>query len=437
MKNIEIEKLEKWEIEHDKSLAKRVLKRALNKNELNNIALKQETTKDTTFIFSKEIKTLKVTNQQKSGRCWIFAGLNVLREIIAKKYGLKDFELSQNFIAFYDKLEKINYFLESIDDFIDSETDDRTLQHIVTTGIQDGGQWDMFVSLVKKYGLVTNNAMPETANSSSTRIMNQLINVKLRQYVAKVRKNPKLKEEFKEKTLKELYGFLISNFGSPPRIFDFEYVNKDNNYNIIKGIKPLDFYTEYVSAMLDDYVSIIHAPTKDKPFNKTYTVKYLGNVVEGNQIKYLNLEMKDLKAKVLQQLNDDEVVWFGSDVAYYGDREAGIWADDRYDYDEIFEIDFSLDKAAMLDYGHSKMNHAMVITGYTMNDNQTVRFKIENSWGDKSGLKGYFLATDSWFDKFVYQAVINKRYLSQNELKIWDEEPKVLKPWDPMGSLAD
>jgi len=147
--------------------------------------------------------------------------------------------------------------------------------------------------------------------------------------------------------------------------------------------------------------------------------------------------MKDLKAKVLQQLNDDEVVWFGSDVAYYGDREAGIWADDRYDYDEIFEIDFSLDKAAMLDYGHSKMNHAMVITGYTMNDNQTVRFKIENSWGDKSGLKGYFLATDSWFDKFVYQAVINKRYLSQNELKIWDEEPKVLKPWDPMGSLAD
>ncbi|MFA7075334.1 MAG: C1 family peptidase, partial [Candidatus Izemoplasmatales bacterium] len=164
---------------------------------------------------------------------------------------------------------------------------------------------------------------------------------------------------------------------------------------------------------------------------------YLGNVIEGRKIKYLNLEMKDLKAKVLMQLNDNEVVWFGSDVSYYGDRELGIWADDRYDYDKVFRLNFDLDKAAMLDYGHSQMNHAMVITGYAEKNGKPTKYKIENSWGDKSGKKGYFLASDSWFDKFVYQAVINKKYLTDDEMKIWGQEPIRLKPWDPMGSLAD
>ncbi|PKK92453.1 MAG: hypothetical protein CVV62_00255, partial [Tenericutes bacterium HGW-Tenericutes-7] len=149
MKKVDLTLLEKWEEEFSKNLPKTILKRALNANELQTIATKQESVSKTSFKFSKEIQTLPVANQQKSGRCWIFAGLNVLREIIAKKYGLKEFELSQNYIAFYDKLEKINYFLESIDDFLEVDKDDRTLQHIVRTGIQDGGQWDMFVSLVE------------------------------------------------------------------------------------------------------------------------------------------------------------------------------------------------------------------------------------------------------------------------------------------------
>jgi bleomycin hydrolase len=146
--------------------------------------------------------------------------------------------------------------------------------------------------------------------------------------------------------------------------------------------------------------------------------------------------MKKLKEYVLKQLNGDEVVWFGSDVGYYGDRDEGIWADDRYDYENIFRFNFDLDKAAMLDYGHSQMNHAMVITGYATKNDKPTKYKIENSWGEKGGKKGYYVASDSWFDKFVYQAVINKKYLSDDEIEIWEQEPTILKPWDPMGSLA-
>ncbi|MDY0278266.1 MAG: C1 family peptidase [Acholeplasma sp.] len=437
MKKLDLTVLESWKHEFQNNIQKTVLRRALNNNELQTIAIKQENVPKTSFKFSKEIQTLPVANQQKSGRCWIFAGLNVLREIIAKKYGLKDFELSQNYIAFYDKLEKINYFIESIDDFLDVDKDDRTLQHIVRTGIQDGGQWDMFVSLVEKYGVVPKEAMDETANSSSTRTVNQLINFKLRKYVSMARKNPKEKENYKKDTLKFLHDFLLSNFGTPPKKFDFEYVDKENNYYLIEDLDPHKFFTEYIGDSLSNYVSIINAPTKDKPFNKTFTVEYLGNVTEGRPIKYLNLEMSKLKDKVLKQLNDDEVVWFGSDVGYFGDRDLGVWDDNRYDYNYIFETNFELDKESMLDYGHSQMNHAMVITGYSSKNGKPVKYKIENSWGDSSGKKGYYLASDSWFDKFVYQAVINKKYLTEEELKIWEEEPIKLKPWNPMGSLAD
>jgi len=437
MKELELKVLKKWENEFNEDITNVIVKRALTKNEINTIALKQESTLSSSFNFSKEIKTLPVSNQEKTGRCWIFAGLNVLREIIANKFGLKEFELSQNYIAFYDKLEKINYFLHSVDDFIDADKDDRTLQHLVRTGIQDGGQWDMFVALVNKYGVVPKSAMDETANSSSTRLMNQFINLKLRQYVHNSRKDKLNKDSYKEKVLKELYNFLVSNFGNPTSVFDFEYVDKDNNYHLEEALTPKKFFNNYIGEILDNYVSIINAPTDDKPFNKTYSVSYLGNVIGGRQIKYLNLQMKDLKEKVIKQLNDGEVVWFGSDVGHYGDRDLGVWADERYDYEKVFRLDFNLDKGAMLDYGHSQMNHAMVITGYAQKNNQPTKYKIENSWGDKSGKKGYYIASDSWFDKFVYQAVINKKYLSKEELEIWDKEPIMLKPWDPMGSLAE
>lgn len=440
MKKIEFNDLKKLQQNYEQKPVQKALKRVLVKNDLANLFDKQEQKPLTQFRFSNEIKTLPVANQKASGRCWIYAGLNVIREVIANQYGIKDFELSQNYTAFYDKLEKINYFIEAMDDFLDVDQDDRTLQHLLKTGIQDGGQWDMFVSLIEKYGIVPKEAMVETTSSSGTRFMNQIINVKLRQYAAGARHlfeagKKKEIEALKSKTLDELYTFLSTNFGTPPQTFDFEYIGNDQ-YNIVKDLTPQQFYTEYAHDMLKDYVSIINAPTKDKPYMKTYTVAYLGNVVGGKEIKYLNLEMEELKKLVLKQLLDKEVVWFGSDVARYGDRTAGIWDDQSFDYDDMLGMSLYLSKADQLDYSQGAMNHAMVLTAVNLDEGKSNRWKIENSWGDANGNKGYYLATDSWFDQYVYQAVIHHKYLSEAQKQAWQKAPIVLKPWDPMGSLA-
>ena len=440
MKSITRKDIEQFTISYESKPVQKALSRVLVKNDLAQLFQKQEQSLANQFKFSNEIKTLPVTNQKQSGRCWIFAGLNVLRELIAKKHNLKSFELSQNYTAFWDKFEKINYFIEIMDDFLDVDQDDRTLQHILKTGIQDGGQWDMFVSLIEKYGVVPKETMPETTSSSGTRFMNQLINVKLRQYAALARN---LKAEGKEKeiaklkanALDEFYTFLVTNFGNPPKSFDFEYVT-DDQYHVIKDLTPEAFYKEHAGDILKDYVSIIHAPTKDKPYMKTYTVSYLGNVIGGREIKYLNLKMDELKALVLKQMSNQEVVWFGSDVARFGDRKSGIWDDMQFDYEEMLGMSFEMSKEDQLDYSQSAMNHAMVLTAVHLDEQQPKRWKIQNSWGDDSGNKGYYMASDSWFDKYVYQAVIHRKYLSKEQLDAWKQEPKVLKPWDPMGSLA-
>ncbi len=424
----------------DNKPVQKALQRVLFKNDIQTAFEVQESVRANQFIFSNEIKTLPVANQKQSGRCWIFAGLNVIRETAAKKYDLVSFEFSQNYTAFWDKFEKINYFMESMDDFLDCDHDDRTLQHLLRYGIQDGGQWDMFVALILKYGVVPQEVMPETAASSKTLFMNRLINIKLRQYAALVRKlNAEGKNDeisnVKKKYLDEFYTFLVTNFGKPPKTFDFEYVSNDKVFTV-KNQTPQSFYNEIFGDKLIDFVSIINSPTEDKPFMKTYTVSYLGNVVGGHDIKYLNLEMSELKALVINQLLAGEVVWFGSDVGRFGDRTTGIWDDKAYDF-ELLGMNFDMAKADQLDYAQSAMNHAMVITGVHLEDGKPVRWKIENSWGDANGKKGYYLQSDSWFDKFVYQAVIDKKYLSAEQAKAWDQEPRVLKPWDPMGALAD
>jgi bleomycin hydrolase len=440
MKPITHQKLDVLRHAYDQKPIQQALRRVLYKNELPDLFEKQEAALHTQYVFSNEIKTLPVTEQKQSGRCWLFAGLNVIREIIAKHYDLKHFELSQNYQAFYDKLEKINYFIEIMDDFLEVDQDDRTLQHILKTGIQDGGQWDMFVSLVLKYGVVPKYAMPETKPSSNTRFMNQIINVKLRKYAADARRLHAKGESLsnlKTSLLDELYTFLSTSFGVPPKTFDFEYVTQKGEYSAVKNITPVAFFEKHLGDEIKKYISVIHAPTKDKPYLKTYTVAYLGNVIGGNEIKYLNLEMKDLKSLVTKQMLDNEVVWFGADVGRFGNRVSGVWDDQQYDYEKMLEMDLYMSKADELDYAQGAMNHAMVFTAIHIENGISKRFKIQNSWGDKVGEKGYFLTTDTWFDRYVYQAVIHEKYLSEAMKKAWQQKPIVLKPWDPMGSLAD
>ncbi len=438
------EDIRSYQQAYEESLHLKAMANALSKNSIPAVTFVQASTAKNLRKFSIDIPTLPVTNQKSSGRCWVFAGLNLLRERAAKTYNLKEFELSQNYTAFWDKFEKINFFLECMIRLIDVPREDRRMGWLLGLGIQDGGQWDMLAGILEKYGVVPKDAMAETYQSSNTADLNRLINTKLRQYTLRLRtlrgdgaEEGELRRE-KREMLREMYGFLCANLGVPPARFDFEYVDKDGNYHVLRDQTPKGFMESFAGDLVKDSVSVIHSPTEDKPYYGAYTVEYLGSVVEGRPIRYLNLPMEEMKELILRQLKDGDPVWFGSDVGKYGDRDAGVWDDGAYDYETAFCMDFSMTKGQRLEYSESAMDHAMVITGVNLDGNGTpTRWKIQNSWGGEHGEKGYYLMSASWFDTFVYQAVILKKYLSPAQLEALEKEPVKLNPWDPMGALAD
>lgn len=393
--------------------------------------------------FSISLEQGAVTNQKRSGRCWMFAALNCMRFQVIKKQNLEDFELSQSYPLFYDKLEKANYFLESILDTLDELTDGRLIAHLLAAPLNDGGQWDMLCSIVEKYGLVPKTAMPESVSSSATQEMVSYMTEKLREYACVLRKGYKagksmeqLKKE-KEAMMETVYRMLCISLGKPPRTFTFEYRDKDGNFHREENLTPKAFYEKYVGLRLDDYVSVINAPTEDKPFYRSYTVQYLGNVKEGRHVKYVNLPIEEMKQAAIAQLKDGEPVWFGCDVGKRSFRDGGLMDTGIYDVETLFDTDFPMTKAERLEYGQSLMTHAMVFQGVNLDENgRPDRWRVENSWGEEAGKKGYFVMSDRWFDEYNYQVVVNKKYLSSKALEAYEKEPVRLNPWDPMGSLA-
>ena len=442
MEEIKKENLAKQFKAYKKDEKNVIIRHALSNTSLYTLANNQDNAIDMDFNFDINIKTLPAANQKASGRCWIFAATNVCREIIAKECNLDKFELSQSYLAFFDRLEKANYLLESVIELIDKDYDDRTLTYLLQNGVGDGGQWDMFVSLVNKYGVCPKNVFPETNTSSATRETGQLINFSIRKFASEAKalyekEGLEAVRKQKDKLLNKFYVLLTNAYGLIPEKFDFEYTDKDGNYHLEKGFTPLSFKEKYLGSLLDDFVSLINAPTKSKPFGKTYTIQYLGNVVGGKEVTHLNVSMDRMKELILAQMKDNRIVWFGSDVGFYGDREEGVWDDGKFDLDSLASLNLKMDKGESLDYHASQMNHAMCITGVSFKDGIPSKWKIENSWGTDRAKAGYYIMSASWFDQFVYQAVVDKKYLNKDELKALKAKPIVLKPWDPMGSLAD
>ncbi len=412
---------------------------AVVKNGLAAAAENQQEKIDNPMTFSIEIETGKITNQMQSGRCWLFAALNCMRFQVMQKLNLETFELSQNYQMFWDKLEKANFFLDSIIETADEARDSRLIAHLLSAPEGDGGQWDMYCAIADKYGCVPKYAMPETFQSSQTRAMVSLITLKLREDAKILREAVvagKDVQPIKKEMLGEIYRILVMSLGEPPKTFTFECRDKDKNFHRDADITPKAFFDKYVGLALQDYISIINAPTADKPYHKTFTVDYLGNVVGGRPVKYLNLPSDDMRALAIAQLQDGEPVWFGCDVGQRLLRDYGLMGMKTFDYENLLGIRFGLDKAGRLDYGESLMTHAMVFLGVNLVDGKPNRWKVENSWGDKSGQDGYYIMTDEWFDAFNYQVVVHKKYLSAEQKAMFEQEPIHLKPWDPMGSLA-
>ncbi|WP_283584299.1 C1 family peptidase [Limosilactobacillus difficilis] len=420
-----------------------VLERTVTKNGVANASFDWHAIADNNPTFSIDLKTGDVADQKQSGRCWMFAALNTMRHSMQAKLNLADnFELSQSYLFFWDKFEKSNYFYETVIRTAKLAPDDRRVAWLMATPQGDGGQWDMLCALIDKYGVVPQSAMPETYNSSHSNAVNDVLNNKLRhdavilrQMVHDGQSDDELNAK-RQQMLSEVYRILAYSFGEPPAKFAFEYRDKNHEYHRNADLTPQEFFQQYVGWKLDDYISIINAPTADKPYHKTYTIEMLGNVVGGRQIKHLNVTMDEFKQLAIKQLQAGESVWFGSDVVKSSERKLGIMSLNAYNPQQLFDVDLDMSKADMLDYGQSMMDHAMVLTGVDIVDGKPTKWKVENSWGPKVGKKGYFVMSDAWMDKYCYQLVVNRKFLSPELQKDEDLAPIVLKPWDPMGTLA-
>ena len=442
--SISFDDLKKYADNFDSDARYALAMNTVTKNGINNSALTYDATVRYQHAFSIDVESGDVCDQQKSGRCWMFASLNVMRLSLMKKLNLPNTELSQSYPFFYDKLEKSNYFLENILDTLEEETGSRVLNHLLADPVGDGGQWDMFRSLVDKYGAVPKDCYPETASSSNSMEMRRYLTMQLRSFAMQLRKaasegtSADGLREMKDSMMNKVYRILCISLGKPPVSFTWETRDKDGEFIRISDITPQDFYKEYIGWDLDEYVTVINAPTADKPYNRTFTVKYLGNVRDGRYpVKYLNLPMDDLRDITIRQLKAGEPVWFGSDAGKFSYRDGGLFTTDALDIAGLMDIDFPMSKAERLDYCDSLMNHAMVITGVDLDDSgKPIRWKVENSWGSEPGRKGYYVMSDEWFGEYAYQILLNRKYLSPEQSAAFDTDPVVLAPWDPMGSLA-
>lgn len=383
----------------------------------------------------------KCSRQMSSGRCWMFAMCNVMRVKLRKKFKLpEDFELSQGFLFFYDKLERCNYYLQSVIEMKDREIDDRLLSLFNKNMIGDGGQWDMLTNIIEKYGICPKSVFPETYCCLNSTNMNKFLANRLRTDACELRKHKDISNTQLHNMKKEMMGhyhrILAIFFGKPPTHFNWEYYDKQHKYKIIRNLTPQTFYKRHIPIDLKNYVSLINDPRNE--YFKCYTVEYLGNVIGGNPICYINVPIEIIKDAVRKSIDQkDEPVWFGCDVRKCMQPHDGLLDKDLFDYQSTFGIGFGMNKTERLLYGESSMTHAMVFTAYDKKTNNSVRaWRVENSWGTLLGDKGYLCMTDAWFDEWVYQIAIDKHLLSTEVLNALRGEPIVLPYWDPMGALA-
>ncbi len=421
--------------------AYRLAQNAVTRVTVDDVAINREIVNSTDHSLSVLLDDWKVTNQKRSGRCWLFAGLNLLRVGAMKKMGLKDFEFSQNYVMFWDKIERANYFLEAVIETADRDIDDRTVAYLLQSVADDGGQWNMFVAIVRKHGLVPKAFMPETQSSSDTGRMNSVLRNLLRQGSKAVREawasgGLEAARAQKADILRVVYRVLCIHLGTPPDHIDWQWTDKDKAFHRDGVLTPQEFAARYVTLPIDDYVCLVHDPRASSPAGRTFTVQHLGNVLGAPPVIYLNIDMPLMKTTALHALERGEPVWFGCDVGKMMSNEYGVWDASLYDLPSVYDTAFTLDKADRLVFHETQMTHAMLFTGVDVLDGTPRRWRVENSWGTDKGKDGFYTMNDSWFDEYVFEIAARRDELPEDLRRALDTEPIVLPAWDPMGSLA-
>lgn len=453
-KDITNKELEIFSKKFNANKANLVIANAVQRNGVNNTAFVTSSTNTLTNNFSIDVKsTGNITNQKQSGRCWMFAGLNVLRVIAMKALHVKDLELSESYLMFYDKLEKCNSQLEAVLDTLEEKDSSRILDYVINMGgQQDGGYWNFFTELVRKYGVCPKACMNETIPSSSSSEMDNTIQTLMAKDMAFLRNEfqkgtskDKL-AEYKQNMLEEIYKVLSICIGTPISSFTFEYEEDDNQSKGKKKNKedknnfrritstPKEFFDKYIKDELDNYVLLVNWPIKNYPMNQSYITKYCYNVINSKPCKAVNVSLDEIKKALIKSLKDNRLSWFACDVLASSCRKEGYLATEILDLNGVFNVDLNFDKGDRLLLKASQCNHAMTFTGVNLDDdNKPNRWKVENSWGTDVAFKGFYIMSDKWFDEYVYEVVVEKKYCSKAVLEALDTTPIELEPWAPVN----
>ena len=400
--------------------------------------------------FSVSIDNGTVTSQAHSGRCWLFSSLNVARFVARKALNIDgestanpmgDFELSQNYAMYYDKLERVNYFLRDVAALVRAgePVDSQLMRFLMSDVMGDGGQWIMAMNIYKKYGAVPKQFYPETASSQNTSQMNDQLRRLLHQATAHMVADPDGIDEIIDRTLEAGHRMLTIHLGTPPTSFDWEWTDKDGVFHRDGRITPQEFWKRYVNAGLEDYVCLVDDPRPEHPKGRKIGIEHLGNVAGGDPTEYLNVPVEVMKDCARRLMSEQGLpVWFGADCHPMMDRKAGQWATDLFEYGRVYGVDFDMDKEQRVRFGDSAQNHAMAFVGVDVADDgrTTNRWRVENSWGGDIANKGYFTMSDDWFSQYVYEVAVPKSMLSEEYRRAFDQEAIMLPAWDPMGALA-
>lgn len=429
---ISAEMLAKISDRYEGNAADKALRNALATTPINTLAMNAENAAMIDTHFSDRVRTKGITDQKSSGRCWLFTGLNVLRAKMIDKYELPGMEFSQNYLFFYDQLEKANLFLQGVIDTKDLPFEDRKVDWLFSNPLSDGGQFTGVSNLITKYGLVPAEAMPETYQSDNTSQMANLLKLKLREYGLELREAPKSKvQDIKIRQLSEIYRMLALCLGEPVQEFEWTRCDKNNNIVSRKKYTPKSFYDEFIGEDLENnYVMIMNDPCRE--YGKVYEIDYDRHVYDGHNWLYINLPIERIKEMAIASIKDNTAMYFSCDVGKFANSKKGVLDINNFDYESLMGVTFGMDKKERVQTHASGSSHAMTLIAVDIVEGKPVKWMVENSWGPASGYQGNYIMTDEWFNEYMFRLVVEKKYVPADVLKMLDQKPVQLPAWDPM-----
>ena len=436
---ISAEMLEQISKGYEGNASDKALRNALAVAPISTLAINAENAAMIDTHFSDRVKTKGITDQQSSGRCWLFTGLNVLRAKMIDKYDLPGMEFSQNYLFFYDQLEKANLFLQGVIDTKDLPFEDRKVDWLFSNPLSDGGQFTGVSNLITKYGLVPAEAMPETYQANNTSQMAMLIKLKLREDGLDLRKaaangaSAKKLQAMKVEQLSEVYRMLALCLGEPVKEFEWIRCDKSNNIVSRKTYTPKSFYDEFIGEDLENnYIMIMNDPCRE--YGKVYEIDYDRHVYDGHNWVYVNLPVERIKEMAIASIKDNTAMYFSCDVGKFANSKKGVLDINNFDYESLMGVTFGMDKKERVQTHASGSSHAMTLIAVDIVDGKPVKWMVENSWGPSAGYQGNYIMTDEWFNEYMFRLVVEKKYVPEDVLKMLEQTPVQLPAWDPMFS---